>query len=98
MPAESPKPPASDAAKVLGERVRERRHALGLSQEGLAEGTALHWSFVGRIERGQANLTLRNILRLAEVLGVDPGELVTGLKSDLNGGGDPRRGPERHGA
>lgn len=77
---DSPSYPA--AALVLGERVRARRLALGLSQERLAEGTALHWSFIGRIERGQANLTLRNIVRLAEVLGVDAGELVQGLRSD----------------
>lgn len=71
-----------EASRILGERVRERRKELGLSQERLAEGTALHWSFVGRIERGQANLTLRNILRLADVLGLDPGDLVRGLKPD----------------
>lgn len=76
----SPKPPGG--AAVLGRRVRERRMALGLSQERLAEGTALHWSFIGRIERGQANLTLRNIIRLAEALDVDPGDLVRGLRSD----------------
>lgn len=70
------------AARVLGERVQERRHELGLSQERLAEGTALHWSFVGRIERGEANLTLRNILRLADVLDIDPGDLIRGLQSD----------------
>lgn len=77
-----PKTPAPEAARVLGERVRERRKELGLSQERLAEGTALHWSFIGRIERGQANLTLRNILRLADVLGIDAGDLVRGLKPD----------------
>ncbi|GAA4822887.1 helix-turn-helix domain-containing protein [Nocardioides caeni] len=77
-----PKTSAPEAASILGERVRERRHELGLSQERLAEGTALHWSFIGRIERGQANLTLRNILRLAAALDVDPGVLVTGLRSD----------------
>lgn len=81
MPEATAKPPASEAARILGERVRERRLQLGLSQERLAEGTALHWSFIGRIERGQANLTLRNILRLAEALGMDPGDLVAGLRS-----------------
>ncbi|GAB2449087.1 helix-turn-helix transcriptional regulator [Nocardioides hungaricus] len=81
VPTTSPKPPPQ-AAQEFGLRVRERRHELGLSQEGLAEGTALHWSFIGRIERGQANLTLRNILRLAEVLGVDPADLVRGLRAD----------------
>jgi transcriptional regulator with XRE-family HTH domain len=77
-----PKPPVSDAARLFGERVRERRHELGLSQEGLAEGTSLHWSFIGRIERGQANLTLHNIVRLADVLSVDPAELTKGLRPD----------------
>lgn len=77
-----PKSSVPQAARILGERVRERRHELGLSQERLAEGTALHWSFIGRIERGQANLTLRNILRLADALDVDPGDLVRGLRPD----------------
>lgn len=81
VPMTRPKMPPQ-AAQEFGRRVRTRRHELGLSQEGLAEGTALHWSFIGRIERGQANLTLRNILRLAEVLDVDPADLVRGLRSD----------------
>lgn len=76
-----PKPPVSDAAGIFGERVRERRHKLGLSQEALAEGTSLHWSFIGRIERGQSNLTLANIVKLAEALEIDPAKLVAGLRS-----------------
>ncbi len=82
MPEKPSKPAPPDAARIFGERVRARRHELGLSQEKLAEGTALHWSFLGRIERGQANLTLRNILRLADALGVDPAVLITGLRDD----------------
>ena len=77
-----PKPPVSHAARLFGERVRQRRRELGLSQEGLAEGTSLHWSFIGRIERGQANLTLHNIVRVAAVLSIDPGDLVRGLKPE----------------
>ncbi|MEJ7634713.1 helix-turn-helix transcriptional regulator [Aeromicrobium sp.] len=80
MPTSAPKPPLSEATGEFGNRVRERRHHLGLSQEALAEGTALHWSYIGQVERGQTNLTLHNILKIAVVLGVDPGELVTGLK------------------
>lgn len=80
MPAEIVrKPPLSEATREFGQRVRDRRHALGLSQEALAEGTALHWSYLGQVERGQANLTLHNILKIAAALDVDPGELVTGL-------------------
>lgn len=77
-----PKPPVSSASEEFGRRVRERRQELGLSQERLAEGTALHWSFIGRVERGQANLTLRNIVRLGEALSIDPGALVQGLRCD----------------
>lgn len=50
-----------------------------MSQEELAESSDLHWSYLGQIERGQNNLTLHNILRVAQALEVDPGELVTGL-------------------
>lgn len=73
------KPPVSLAAQTFGERVRERRHALNLSQEQLADVTGLHWTFVGQVERGRRNLTLHNILKLAEGLQVDPAELVREL-------------------
>ena len=73
------KPPVSAASGEFGRRVRERRLELGLSQERLAEGTSLHWSYVGQVERGQSNLTLHNILRLAAGLDIDAASLVTGL-------------------
>jgi transcriptional regulator with XRE-family HTH domain len=72
--------PVSEAAQKLGARVRERRQELGLSQEALARETGLHWTFVGQVERGQRNLNLHNLLRLAQGLGVDAGDLVTGLR------------------
>lgn len=73
------KEPVSDAARVFGERVRARRLELGKSQEQLAEASELHWSYLGQVERGRRNLSLHNILKIADVLGVDPGELVRGL-------------------
>ncbi len=60
--------------------MRARRRELGLSQEALAEGSELHWTFIGQVERGQRDLSLHNILRVARVLDVDPGELVRGLR------------------
>lgn len=75
------KPPISDAARIFGERVRTRRLELGKSQEKLAADSGLHWTFVGQVERGQRNLSLHNILRLAELLEVDPGKLVQGLEA-----------------
>ncbi|GAC1381354.1 MAG: hypothetical protein NVSMB48_09160 [Marmoricola sp.] len=66
----------------LGNRVRAARQAQGKSLETLAEGSALHWSFVSRVERGHGNLTLKSLLRLADALGIDPGDLVAGLALD----------------
>ena len=80
MSGTSPKPPISSAAGEFGARVRARRRELGLSQEALAEGSELHWTFIGQVARGQRNLSLHNILRVARVLDVDPGELVRGLR------------------
>jgi len=68
------KPPLSPATGEFGRRVRARREQLGLSQEKLAERTTLHWS------RGQRNLSLHNILRIAHALDTDAGGLVSGLE------------------
>ena len=73
--------PKSPATRTFGERVRSRRHERGWSQEQLADVSGLHWTFIGQVERGRRNVTLHNILRLAEALDVDPGELVRGLRA-----------------
>jgi transcriptional regulator with XRE-family HTH domain len=72
--------PISPATRVFGQRVRERREALGLSQEALAARSEVHWTFLGQVERGRRNLSLHNLLKIAAGLGVDPGELVQGLQ------------------
>lgn len=71
--------PVSDALAEFGARVRARRQELQLSQEGLADRSGLHWTFVGQVERGRRNLSLHNLLKLAEALDIDPADLVTGL-------------------
>ncbi len=63
----------------FGNRIRAVRQSQGKSLESLAEGSSLHWSFVSRVERGHGNVTFKSLLRLAEALGVDPGDLVSGL-------------------
>jgi transcriptional regulator with XRE-family HTH domain len=72
--------PISAATQVFGERVRTHREALGLSQEALAARSGVHWTFLGQVERGRRNLNLHNLLKLASGLGVDPAELVQGLR------------------
>lgn len=71
--------PVSAALATFGDRVRARRHELDLSQEALADLAGLHWTFVGQVERGRRNLSLHNLLKLAEALRIDPGKLVEGL-------------------
>jgi len=73
--------PLSDATRVLGERVRAERHTQGLSQEALADRCGVHWTFVGQVERGQRNLSLHNLLKIADGLGIDPGRLLRGLSA-----------------
>jgi transcriptional regulator with XRE-family HTH domain len=71
--------PSSASLTLFGARVRVRRKERGLSQEALATAAGLHWTFVGQVERGQRNLSLNNVLKLAAALDVDPGQLVSGL-------------------
>lgn len=71
--------PLSEVTRVFGERVKARRHELGLSQEGLAEASGLHWTFVGQVERGRRNLSLHNIVKISAGLRLDPADLVRGL-------------------
>lgn len=73
------KRPISDAAATFGARVRARRNELGKSQERLAADSGMHWTFIGQVERGQRNVSLHNIVKIADALGVDPGELMQGL-------------------
>jgi transcriptional regulator with XRE-family HTH domain len=67
-------------ARTFGERVRALRHDRGWSLERFAEEAGLHWTYIGSIERGERNVSLLNIVRLAAALGVDPSDLVGGLR------------------
>lgn len=66
MPSATPKQLAQ--RKVFGARVRELRLAAGLSQEELAHRAEIDRSYVGQVERGDRNISLDNIYRLAEAL------------------------------
>lgn len=59
-----------ELSKKFGERVRTLRNALGLSQEKLAEKAGVHRTYIGMIERGEKNITLSNIEKIASALGV----------------------------
>ncbi|HEX7118010.1 MAG TPA: helix-turn-helix transcriptional regulator [Longimicrobiales bacterium] len=65
--------------KRFGETVREIRRERGLSQEKLAAAAGLDRTYVGGIERGERNVALINIVKLARSLGVEPAELLKHL-------------------
>ena len=60
---------------AFGQRVRDIRVKKGLSQEGLAEMCELDRSYIGGVERGERNVSLINIKKIADALGVQTREL-----------------------
>ena len=69
-----------DPRIVFGRRVRELRLGRGLSQEKLAELANLHRNYVGGVERGERNVSLLNIVKLARGLNVRPAKLIESLR------------------
>jgi transcriptional regulator with XRE-family HTH domain len=61
---------------ALGQAVRELREEHGLSQEGFADRVGLHRTYVGSIERGERNVGLDNLLRIAAALGMTGADLL----------------------
>jgi transcriptional regulator with XRE-family HTH domain len=59
-------------AQVFGAAVRARRLELNMSQEALAAESGLHRTYVGDVERGERNVSLRNIVQLARALKTTP--------------------------
>ncbi|WP_348788660.1 helix-turn-helix transcriptional regulator [Leifsonia sp. NPDC080035] len=74
--------PRSRAAELFGQRIRQARLALGMSQEDIANLADMHVTNYGRVERGEANSELHTIVRLATALDTDPSVLLGGLYGD----------------
>jgi transcriptional regulator with XRE-family HTH domain len=66
-----------ELSETFGRRVRELRNGLDISQEDLAERAGVHRTYVGMIERGEKNITLANIDKLATALGVTIADLFS---------------------
>jgi transcriptional regulator with XRE-family HTH domain len=72
-------PNARKHRRVLGENIKIHRQKAGLTQEKLAELADLHTNFVGDIERGEENVALDALVRLASSLRVKVADLVQGI-------------------
>lgn len=65
-----------DIIKVFGENVRKYRIAMGLSQEDFAEKCGLHRTYVSAIERFQRNISIENVQKIADALGMESYRLL----------------------
>ena len=61
-----------DLQRTVGLNLRAYREALGLSQEAFADLLGKHRTYVGGIERGERNLTLKNVERIAALIELEP--------------------------
>mgnify|MGYP000176137741 CR=1 FL=1 len=65
-----------DLAKSFGLKLRGKRKEFGISQDEIALRTQIDRSYIGRIERGEVNISLEKVYRLAETLGCSPKDLL----------------------
>lgn len=63
----------------FGKTVRHKRHKLGVSQEAFADLCELDRTYIGGVERGERNIALLNIEKIARALGLSVAELFRGV-------------------
>ena len=69
----------SEIAKIVGQRIRNNRTKLGLSQEDLAEFAGCHYTYIGQLERGEKNATIETIERISKALDLPLSKLLEKL-------------------
>jgi transcriptional regulator with XRE-family HTH domain len=85
-----------DLQRTVGHNLRAHRKFLGLSQEAFAEVLGVHRTYMGGIERGERNLTLKSVEKLADRLNLEPLALLKPV-ARKDGGAGPRRVSRRRG-
>ena len=74
-----PRRTADSARQRIAANIRASRSQLCISQEKLADLAGLHRTYVGSVERGERNISVDLICRLASALKVHPKELLTSM-------------------
>ena len=65
--------------RIVGEKIRAYRKQAGLTQEKLAEKADLHHNFIGEVERGNMEISLGSLLKIAKALNIRVRDLVVDL-------------------
>jgi transcriptional regulator with XRE-family HTH domain len=76
MAKPSPQYAGDPMLQGIGSAIRELRMAKGVSQESLANGAELDRSYMGGIERGEHNLTVMNLKKIADQLEISVSKLL----------------------
>lgn len=65
----------------IGQRIRDTRKAKGFSQEGFAAEVGMGRTYMGRVERGEQNISIQNLIEIALTLKVEVSDLIPRLRS-----------------
>lgn len=74
----------SKYTKIIGQNIRLNRQAKCISQEKLADMTELHRTYIGSVERGERNISIINLLKIAFSLDIKPDKLLEGIDNDVS--------------
>lgn len=65
----------------LGKNIRDAREKMGLSQEDFARSADIARSYFGRVERGEQNVSVKTLIKIAKTLKIEMGNLFPALKN-----------------
>ncbi|HAT1820079.1 TPA: helix-turn-helix domain-containing protein [Legionella pneumophila] len=68
----------------IGSQIKKLRSSKGYTQEGLAAAASLGRTYMGRVERGEQNISIQNLIQIAFALQVNVGELIPPLNEFQN--------------
>jgi len=68
----------------IGQKIREVRTSQGYSQEGIADAAGMGRTYMGRVERGEQNISIQNLIQIAFALNVNIDELLPKLSELSN--------------
>lgn len=69
---------------LVGARIKVLRKEKGLSQEALGEKGGFHFTYIGQVERGEKNVSLINLAKIAEALEVNISQLFAYVSEDMD--------------